>query len=110
MPGVLEKAPRWRIEDEETRVLGIGNPIVCPRMARVEWIRIRAGFDEVRAAARQDRIGARRRREAEEQAESDTDRRELAAVRNQAESLLYTSERALLEFGDVLGPAERTNL
>ncbi len=48
--------------------------------------------------------------DAEQQAESDVERRELAAIRNQAESLLYTAERALAEFGDVLGPAERTNL
>jgi len=48
--------------------------------------------------------------EAAESAEADKDRAELASMRNKAESLLYTSERALTEFGDVLGPAERQNL
>ncbi len=48
--------------------------------------------------------------EAEESAEADKGRAELASMRNKAESLLYTSERALTEFGDVLGPAERQNL
>jgi molecular chaperone DnaK len=48
--------------------------------------------------------------DAEASADADVERKELAAARNQAESLLYTAERALAEFGDVLGPAERTNL
>jgi molecular chaperone DnaK len=48
--------------------------------------------------------------EAQESAEADKTRRELADARNQAESLLYTSERALSEFGEVLSPAERDNL
>ena len=48
--------------------------------------------------------------EAEESAEADKQRSELAAARNKAESLLYTSQRALDEFGEVLGPAERSNL
>ncbi len=48
--------------------------------------------------------------EAAESAEGDQVRRELADARNQAESLLYTSERALAEFGDVLGDEERAAL
>jgi len=48
--------------------------------------------------------------EAEESAEADKDRAELASARNKAESLLYTSERALSEFGEVLGPSEREAL
>jgi molecular chaperone DnaK len=48
--------------------------------------------------------------EAAESAGEDAVRRELADVRNQAESLLYTSERALAEFGDVLGDEERAAL
>ncbi len=48
--------------------------------------------------------------EAEVSAEADQMRLELATARNKAESLLYTSQRALDEFGEVLGPAERTAL
>jgi molecular chaperone DnaK len=48
--------------------------------------------------------------DAEQSAASDVDRRELAELRNQAESLLYTSERSLVEFGDVLQPDERATL
>jgi len=48
--------------------------------------------------------------DAEESADADKQRVELAAAKNKAESLLYTSQRALEEFGDVLGPAERNNL
>jgi molecular chaperone DnaK len=48
--------------------------------------------------------------EAEASADADARRRELADVRNQAESLLYTSERALAEFGEVLGEEERAAL
>jgi len=48
--------------------------------------------------------------EADQSADEDAVRRELADARNQAESLLYTSERALTEFGDVLGEEERTAL
>jgi molecular chaperone DnaK len=43
-------------------------------------------------------------------AESDRVRRELAEARNRAESLLYTSERALGELGHVLGPDDRSRL
>ncbi|HUH03422.1 MAG TPA: molecular chaperone DnaK [Kofleriaceae bacterium] len=49
-------------------------------------------------------------READESADADRDRAALIAARNKAESLLYTSERALVEFGEVLGVAERANL
>jgi molecular chaperone DnaK len=45
--------------------------------------------------------------EAGEAKQRDQDRRELAEVRNQAETLLYTSERAVAEFGHVLSAAER---
>ncbi len=45
--------------------------------------------------------------EAEASVERDNERRVLAELRTRAESLLYTSERALDEFGDVLGDEER---
>ncbi len=48
--------------------------------------------------------------EAVQSAEDDASRLELAGARNKAESLLYTSERALTEFGDVLSPAEKEML
>jgi molecular chaperone DnaK len=43
-------------------------------------------------------------------AEEDRTRRELAEARNRAESLLYTSERALSELGHVLSADEREQL
>ncbi|HEU5056917.1 MAG TPA: molecular chaperone DnaK [Kofleriaceae bacterium] len=43
-------------------------------------------------------------------AEEDQKRRALAEARNRAESLLYTSERALSELGHVLAPQERERL
>jgi molecular chaperone DnaK len=43
-------------------------------------------------------------------AEHDRNRRELAEARNRAESLLYTSERALSELGHVLPPEDRDQL
>ncbi|HWM87380.1 MAG TPA: molecular chaperone DnaK, partial [Kofleriaceae bacterium] len=43
-------------------------------------------------------------------AEHDRNRRELAEARNRAESLLYTSERALSELGHVLPPEDRERL
>ena len=43
-------------------------------------------------------------------AEEDQKRRALAEARNRAESLLYTSERALSELGHVLAPDERERL
>jgi molecular chaperone DnaK len=48
--------------------------------------------------------------EAEAEAGSDASRKELAELRNSAESLLYSSERALLEFGNVLSPEDRATL
>ena len=48
--------------------------------------------------------------EAEESADQDRDRRELATAKVQAESLLFTAERALAEFGNVLEAAERETL
>jgi molecular chaperone DnaK len=48
--------------------------------------------------------------EAATSADEDAIRRELADAKNQAESLLYTSERALGEFGEVLGDEERAAL
>jgi len=48
--------------------------------------------------------------EAEASADQDKQRAELVAAKNKAESLLYTSQRALEEFGEVLGAAERDNL
>jgi molecular chaperone DnaK len=43
-------------------------------------------------------------------AEGDQNRRAMAEARNRAESLLYTSERALGELGHVLGPEDRERL
>jgi molecular chaperone DnaK len=48
--------------------------------------------------------------EAVQSADDDAARRELADARNQAESLLYTSDRALAEFGNVLSESERQML
>jgi molecular chaperone DnaK len=48
--------------------------------------------------------------EAEASAEGDVARKELADIRIQAESLLYSSERALAEFGNVLKPEEKAQL
>jgi molecular chaperone DnaK len=48
--------------------------------------------------------------EAEASAGDDAARKELADIRNQAESLLYSSERALAEFGNVLKPEDRAQL
>ncbi|MBL4632659.1 MAG: molecular chaperone DnaK [Kofleriaceae bacterium] len=48
--------------------------------------------------------------EAVQSAESDATRADLAAAKNKAESLLYTSERALAEFGEILSEAEREML
>ena len=45
--------------------------------------------------------------EATQSAATDKDRRELADARNRGISLLYTSERALAEFGEVLPDGER---
>jgi molecular chaperone DnaK len=48
--------------------------------------------------------------EATASAANDQSRRELADARNRAESLLYTSQRALSEYGSVLSPQERQKL
>ncbi len=48
--------------------------------------------------------------DAVQSAEDDASRRELVDARNRVESLLYTSERALSEFGDVLSETEREML
>jgi molecular chaperone DnaK len=48
--------------------------------------------------------------EAADAADADSTRRELAEIKNQAESLLYTSERAMLEFGSILPDVERVAL
>jgi molecular chaperone DnaK len=45
--------------------------------------------------------------EAEASQEADKERREAVNVQNRARSLLYTSERALSEFGEVLEEADR---
>ena len=45
--------------------------------------------------------------EAEQNVQEDKVRREVAELRNQAETLLYTAERALAEYGQVLPPDER---
>ncbi len=48
--------------------------------------------------------------EAEASVSDDAARKELADIRNQAESLLYSSERALAEFGSVLKPEDKAQL
>jgi molecular chaperone DnaK len=48
--------------------------------------------------------------DADAAADDDRVRKELALARNKAESLLYTSERALGEFGEVLSAEERDGL
>jgi molecular chaperone DnaK len=48
--------------------------------------------------------------EAVQSADDDASRRELADARNKAEALLYTSDRALAEFGEVLSEGEREML
>ena len=45
--------------------------------------------------------------EAVQSADEDQGRRELADAKNKAESLLYSSERALAEFGDILSDEDR---
>ncbi len=48
--------------------------------------------------------------EAEDSAQQDQERRALADARNRATSLMYTSQRALSEFGELLSEEERLNL
>jgi molecular chaperone DnaK len=50
------------------------------------------------------------RKEAEEHAEEDRKHRELAEARNQADQLIYTTEKTLKEYGSRLNAAERKNL
>ena len=45
--------------------------------------------------------------EAEELADADRGRRDLADLKNQAQSVIYTAERALAEYGDVLDDSQR---
>jgi molecular chaperone DnaK len=45
--------------------------------------------------------------EAQATRESDAERKAMAELKNQAESLIYMSERALAEYGNVLGPDDR---
>lgn len=46
-------------------------------------------------------------REAEENADADKSAREMAEVRNNADSLVYQSEKALKDFGDKVSPEEK---
>jgi molecular chaperone DnaK len=48
--------------------------------------------------------------EAEARVDEDAQRRQIAELRNQAETLLYSSERALTELGHVLSPNDRKAL
>ncbi|NDC38804.1 MAG: molecular chaperone DnaK, partial [Proteobacteria bacterium] len=49
-------------------------------------------------------------KDAESHAEEDKAKRELIEVRNQLDSLVYSSERSLKEFGDKLGAEDKTSL
>lgn len=49
-------------------------------------------------------------REAEEHAEEDKRRREEAEARNQADNVVYTTEKHLKEHGDKLSDADRKNI
>ena len=46
--------------------------------------------------------------EAEENAATDTERRELAEARNQAESLIHATEKTLVEHGDKISSDEKS--
>jgi molecular chaperone DnaK len=52
----------------------------------------------------------RMRREAEQHAADDKSRRELVDLRNQADNLIYQTEKTLKEHGDKVPPAERGNI
>ncbi len=52
----------------------------------------------------------RMRREAELHAAEDKARRELVDLKNQADSEIYRAEKALKEYGDKVGPADRGNI
>jgi molecular chaperone DnaK len=47
-------------------------------------------------------------KQAEQFAEADKQRRELAEARNQADQLVYTTDKSLKEFGDKIGPSDRS--
>src|SRR5262249_17449583 len=49
-------------------------------------------------------------KEADVRAEEDTKRKETAELKNQADALIYSSERALQEYGNVLTPEDRAAL
>ncbi|MBC7189887.1 molecular chaperone DnaK [Candidatus Aerophobetes bacterium] len=49
-------------------------------------------------------------REAQEHAEEDRRRRELVEARNQADSIIYSTEKALKDYGDRLSEAERREI
>jgi molecular chaperone DnaK len=49
-------------------------------------------------------------RDAEAHAAEDKKRRESAEARNQLDSLIYTTEKSLKEFGDKVDPAEKQNI
>jgi molecular chaperone DnaK len=61
---------------------------------------------EARAGLTKEEI-ERMRREAELHAEQDRKRRELAEARNQADTLIYESEKQLKEFGDRISDSDR---
>jgi len=49
-------------------------------------------------------------KDAEAHAADDKKRRELAEARNQLDSLIYTTEKSLKEFGDKIGPSEKQDI
>jgi molecular chaperone DnaK len=49
-------------------------------------------------------------REAEENAEEDKKRKEQIEARNHADSLIYSTEKSLTEFGDKVGASERSSI
>jgi len=49
-------------------------------------------------------------REAESHAEEDRKRRDLIEARNQADSMIYTVEKNVKEFGDKIGAAEKSRI
>jgi molecular chaperone DnaK len=50
------------------------------------------------------------RKEAEEHADEDRERRELVEARNRADERVYTVEKTMKEYGDKLGPNERADV
>jgi molecular chaperone DnaK len=49
-------------------------------------------------------------KQAEQFADADKKRRELAEAKNQADTLLYTTEKSLKEFGEKIGPSDRERI